>query len=73
MVCVSVCMLMHIQSVVNLRLMMEMTKQGPVSAPILSRTVQKSHFVSTSLPMDCVVHTNCNDTMKEYVSTLKEI
>lgn len=57
-----------IQSVINLRLMMEVTKAGPLSAPILSRKAQKSHFLSTTLPMDCVVRTTCNDTIKEYVS-----
>lgn len=57
-----------IQNVINLRLMMEVTKTGPVSAPILSRKIQKSHFLSTILPMDCVVRTTCNDTIKEYIS-----
>lgn len=56
-----------IQSVINLRLMMEATKTGPLSAPILSKTVQKSHFLSTALPIDCVVRTTCNNTIKEYV------
>ncbi|KAM7419322.1 hypothetical protein PAMA_016440 [Pampus argenteus] len=59
-------------SVINLRLMMEVTKRGPVSAPILSRTVQKSHFLSTTLPMDCVIRTSCNDTMKEACERLLE-
>ncbi|KAM7394322.1 hypothetical protein PAMP_021135 [Pampus punctatissimus] len=59
-------------SVINFRLMMEVTKQGPVSAPILSRTVQKSHFLSTTLSMDCVIRTSCNDTMKEACERLLE-
>uniref|UniRef100_A0A4W6C3P3 Ufm1-specific protease 2 n=1 Tax=Lates calcarifer TaxID=8187 RepID=A0A4W6C3P3_LATCA len=42
-------------SVINLRLMMEVSRPGPLPAPILSKTVQKSHFLSTTLPMDCVV------------------
>uniref|UniRef100_A0A8D0D7J2 Ufm1-specific protease 2 n=1 Tax=Sander lucioperca TaxID=283035 RepID=A0A8D0D7J2_SANLU len=57
------------KSVINLRLMMEATKTGPLSAPILSKTVQKSHFLSTALPIDCVVRTTCNNTIKEYALT----
>uniref|UniRef100_A0A3Q0SYC9 Ufm1-specific protease 2 n=1 Tax=Amphilophus citrinellus TaxID=61819 RepID=A0A3Q0SYC9_AMPCI len=41
-------------SVINLRLMVEVTKPGPVSAPILIKAVQKSHFVRATLPVDCV-------------------
>ncbi|XP_037328916.2 ufm1-specific protease 2 [Pungitius pungitius] len=52
-------------SVINLRLMMEATKTGPLSAPILSRTVQKSLFLSTSFPVDCVVRTTVNETIKD--------
>lgn len=59
-------------NVVNLRLMMEVTNKGPVSAPILSRSVQNSHFLSTTLPMDCVVRTSCNDTTKEACERLVE-
>lgn len=58
-----------IQSVINLRLMLEVTKAGPVSAPTLSRTIQKTHFLSAILPMDCVIRTTSNDTIKEYVSS----
>lgn len=54
-----------IQSIINLRLMMEVTKTGPLSAPILSRTVQKSHFLSTTFPVDCVIRTTFNETIKE--------
>uniref|UniRef100_A0A7N6AYB7 Ufm1-specific protease 2 n=1 Tax=Anabas testudineus TaxID=64144 RepID=A0A7N6AYB7_ANATE len=60
------------QSVINLQLMTEVTKPGPVSAPILSRTVQKSHFLSTALPMDCVVCTSCSDTIKDACEKLVE-
>ncbi|TKS68250.1 Ufm1-specific protease 2 [Collichthys lucidus] len=56
---------LHSQNVINLRLMMEVTKTGPVSAPILSKTVQKSHFLSTTLPIDCVIRTTCDDTIKD--------
>ncbi|XP_041789637.1 ufm1-specific protease 2 [Chelmon rostratus] len=59
-------------SIINLRLMMEATKPGPASAPILSRTVQKSHFLSATLPMDCVVRTTCNDTIKDACERLME-
>ncbi|KAI3353156.1 hypothetical protein L3Q82_019706, partial [Scortum barcoo] len=59
-------------SVINLRLMMEVTKTGPLSAPVLSRTVQKSHFVSTTLPMDCVVRTTCDDKIKDAIERLLE-
>ncbi|XP_029910765.1 ufm1-specific protease 2 isoform X1 [Myripristis murdjan] len=50
-------------SVINLHLMMEVTKPGPLPALTLNRTVQKHHFLRTTLPMDCVVHTTCNDTI----------
>ncbi|KAF3852352.1 hypothetical protein F7725_005707 [Dissostichus mawsoni] len=59
-------------SVINLRLMMEATKTGPLSAPILRRTLQKSHFLSTTLPMDCVVRTTCSDTIKDAFERLLE-
>lgn len=59
-------------SVLNLRLMMEVTKTGPVSAPVLSRTAKKSHFLSTALHMDCAVRTNCNDTIKDALQRLLE-
>ncbi|XP_029291641.1 ufm1-specific protease 2 [Cottoperca gobio] len=61
-----------VASVINLRLMMEATKTGPLSAPILRRTVQKSHFLFTTLPMDCVVRTTCNDTIKDAFERLLE-
>ncbi|XP_059205896.1 ufm1-specific protease 2 isoform X1 [Centropristis striata] len=59
-------------SVVNLRLMMEATKTGPLPAPILSRTAQNSHFLSTTLPMDCVVRTTSSDTIKDAFERLLE-
>lgn len=53
-------------SVVNLRLLMEVTtKGGPLSAPVLSRTVQTSHFLSTTLPVDCVIRTTSMCTVKD--------
>ncbi|KAK5865843.1 hypothetical protein PBY51_020082 [Eleginops maclovinus] len=59
-------------SVINLSLMMEATKTGPLSAPILRRTLQKSHFLSTTLPMDCVVRITCSDTIKDAFECLME-
>ncbi|XP_049427150.1 ufm1-specific protease 2 [Epinephelus fuscoguttatus] len=59
-------------SVINLRLMTEATRKGPLPAPILSRTVQKSHFLSTTLPMDCVVRTTSDDTIKDAFERLLE-
>ncbi|KAM9857447.1 ufm1-specific protease 2 [Aulostomus maculatus] len=58
--------------VINLRLMMEVTESGPLPAPVLHRTVQKSYFVSTTLPMDCVVRTGSTDTLKEACERLLE-
>uniref|UniRef100_UPI0037E760A1 ufm1-specific protease 2 isoform X2 n=1 Tax=Semicossyphus pulcher TaxID=241346 RepID=UPI0037E760A1 len=57
---------------INLHLMMEVTTKGPLSAPILSRTVQKSHFLSTTLPMDCVIRTTSKDTIKDAFERLLE-
>ncbi|XP_022064188.2 ufm1-specific protease 2 [Acanthochromis polyacanthus] len=59
-------------SVINLGLMMEVTQPGPLSAPILSKTVQKSHFLTTTLPMDCVVCTSCGDAIKDACERLLE-
>ncbi|XP_032420176.1 ufm1-specific protease 2 [Xiphophorus hellerii] len=52
-------------SVINLSLMMEATKPGPVSAPILTRTVHKSHLLCATLPMDCAIWSSCSDTIKD--------
>lgn len=57
--------LFSIQRVISLNLMMEVTKPGPLPAPILCKTIQKSHFLSTTLPMDCVVNIRSTDTIKE--------
>ncbi|XP_061586423.1 ufm1-specific protease 2 [Cololabis saira] len=59
-------------SVVNLRLMMEVTKPGPLPAPILSKTLKKSHFLRATLPMDCVVRTSYNDTVRDVCKRLLE-
>lgn len=59
-------------NVINLHVMMEVSKPGPLSAPILSRTVQKSHFLSATLPMDCVVSTSCSDTIRNACERLVE-
>uniref|UniRef100_A0A3B3VK71 Ufm1-specific protease 2 n=1 Tax=Poecilia latipinna TaxID=48699 RepID=A0A3B3VK71_9TELE len=38
---------------------------GPASAPILTRTVQKSHLLCATLPMDCAVWSSWSDTIKD--------
>uniref|UniRef100_A0A3Q4AVQ7 Ufm1-specific protease 2 n=1 Tax=Mola mola TaxID=94237 RepID=A0A3Q4AVQ7_MOLML len=53
-------------SVINLRLMMEVTAPGPLSVPIFGIKTQKSYFLSATLPMDCIVCTTRNDTIKEF-------
>lgn len=58
--------------VINLRLMMEATKPGPLPPPIFCRTVQKSHFVSTTLSIDCVVCVSPRDTIKNACLQLVE-
>ncbi|XP_028307572.1 ufm1-specific protease 2 [Gouania willdenowi] len=60
-------------NVLNLHLMMEVTRPGPLSAPILSKTVQKSSFISTTLLMDCVVCTSSTDTIKDACERLLEV
>ncbi|XP_068616188.1 ufm1-specific protease 2-like, partial [Brachionichthys hirsutus] len=60
-------------SVINLRLLMEGTKPGPLPAPVLSRNVHKSHFLATTLPMDCVICTTCDDTIKTALELLLEL
>ncbi|XP_028263699.1 ufm1-specific protease 2 [Parambassis ranga] len=59
-------------SIVNLRLMVEVTKPGPLSAPVLNKIIQKSHFLSTTLPIDCVVCTSNTDTVKDACERLLE-
>ncbi|KAF6733510.1 Ufm1-specific protease 2 [Oryzias melastigma] len=59
-------------SVISLRLMMEVTKPGPLSAPVISKTVQKSHFLSATLPLDCAVRTHSKDTIKDVCDRLLE-
>ncbi|XP_068178240.1 ufm1-specific protease 2 [Antennarius striatus] len=59
-------------SVLNLSLMMEVTRPGPLPAPVLSRNVHKSHFLSTTLPIDCVIRTTCNNTIKATFKLLLE-
>uniref|UniRef100_A0A3Q3E8C4 Ufm1-specific protease 2 n=1 Tax=Labrus bergylta TaxID=56723 RepID=A0A3Q3E8C4_9LABR len=60
-------------SVINLRLMMEVTTKGShLSAPVLCRTAKKSHFLCTTLPMDCVVRTSSKDTTKDAFERLME-
>ncbi|XP_008315103.1 ufm1-specific protease 2 [Cynoglossus semilaevis] len=52
-------------NVIHLNLMMEMTNPGPLPAPVLTRRIQKSHFLSMSLSMDCAVHISSNDTIRD--------
>lgn len=56
-----------LQSVINLQLMRDLTTPAPAVAPVLSVRTKKSHFLSAALPMDCVIQTTSNDTVKEYV------
>ncbi|XP_061627714.1 ufm1-specific protease 2 isoform X1 [Phyllopteryx taeniolatus] len=58
--------------VISLNLMTEVTKLGPLPAPILCRTIRKSYFLSTVLPMDCVVCISCTDTIKGACERLLE-
>lgn len=62
----SLCLNMNwwLQSVINLRLMVDLTAPGPAVAPVLSIKTQKSLFLSATLPMDCVVRTTANDTVE---------
>uniref|UniRef100_A0A3Q2TTA8 Ufm1-specific protease 2 n=1 Tax=Fundulus heteroclitus TaxID=8078 RepID=A0A3Q2TTA8_FUNHE len=59
-------------SVINLSLMMEATKPGPLSAPVLARTIQTSHFLRATLPVDCAVRSGCSDTIKDGCGRLLE-
>uniref|UniRef100_A0A1A8RP32 Ufm1-specific protease 2 n=1 Tax=Nothobranchius rachovii TaxID=451742 RepID=A0A1A8RP32_9TELE len=59
-------------NVLNLSLMMEVTRPGPLSAPVLSKTVQRSNFLSATLPIDCAVRTSCNNTIREACEQLLE-
>ncbi|XP_078801001.1 ufm1-specific protease 2-like isoform X1 [Oryzias latipes] len=59
-------------SVANLYLMVEVTKPGPLSAPVINKTVQKSHFLSAALPLDCAVRTHCKETVKDVCDRLVE-
>ncbi|CAG5928532.1 unnamed protein product [Menidia menidia] len=59
-------------NVINLDLMMEVTKQCPLSAPILRKTIQKSNFLTASLPMDCVLRARSNDTIRDTCTRLLE-
>lgn len=59
-------------SVINFSLMMDVTKPGPLSAPILTRTVQKSHFLRATLPIDCAVCCSLRDNIKDGCGRLLE-
>lgn len=60
-------------TVINIRLMMEVTQPGPLQAPILCRKSQKAHFLSATLPMDCVISTTCSDTVKDAFEALLDV
>ncbi|XP_061839970.1 ufm1-specific protease 2 [Nerophis lumbriciformis] len=55
-----------------LNLMMDVTKPGPHPAPVLCRTLQKAHFLSTTLPLDCVVCISPADSIKDACERLLE-
>lgn len=55
---------LQLQSIINLQLMMDLTTPGPAVAPVLSIKTQKSHFLSATLPMDCVICTASDDTVR---------
>lgn len=61
-------------TVINLRLMMEATTAAGLnsSLPVFTRAAQTSHFVSTTLSMDCVVSANISDTIQEACQRLVE-
>nr|XP_057942186.1 ufm1-specific protease 2 [Doryrhamphus excisus] len=58
--------------VINLNLMMDVTKPGPLPAPVLCRTIQESHFLSATLPVDCVISISSTDTIKDASERLLE-
>lgn len=60
-----VCACLVIQTVIDIRLMMEVTQPGPLPAPIICKKYQKAHFLSTTLPMDCVVSPASDDSIKQ--------
>lgn len=59
-------------SVIKLQLMMEVTKPGPLPGLVLCKKVQNSYFVSTTLPMDCIVCASSSDTVKDVCERLIE-
>ncbi|XP_056136802.1 ufm1-specific protease 2 [Lampris incognitus] len=63
---------MSTASIINLCLMMEVTKPGPLPAPTFSKTVEKHHLLCITLPMDCVVRMTCNETMSNACERLLE-
>ncbi|XP_053712999.1 ufm1-specific protease 2 [Synchiropus splendidus] len=58
--------------VIDLQLMMEMTRSGPSPTPVISKDVRKSHFLCANLPMDCVVTFTATDTIDRACSRLLE-
>lgn len=52
------------ENVINFHLMMELSNPGLPSVPTLTRTIQNGHFLQTALPLDCVVRTTCDKTLK---------
>lgn len=61
-------------SLINLRLMMEATRDAGLHLPlpVFTKTVQTSHFVFTTLPVDCVVCVSSSDTIQHACQRLLE-
>lgn len=60
-------------NVLNFDLMVELTKPGPLSVPILNKTMKKSLFLAATLPIDCIVCTNSGDTVRSACEKLMEV
>lgn len=62
-------------TVINLRLMMDASRAAGLHShplPVFARTVQASHFVSTTLSMDCVVCVSTDHTIQDACLRLVE-
>lgn len=62
-------------TVINLKLMMEATRDAGLhspSLPVFTRAVQTSHFVFTTLSVDCVVCVSNSDTVQDACVRLME-
>ncbi|CAL8332824.1 unnamed protein product [Lota lota] len=69
------------ESVINLCLMKEVSRPGPLPVPTLTRTLQSGHVLHTTLPMDCVIRSTghqpigvvCNRLLEALMSQLSEM